>query len=218
MYTESFGKDRAARIFVAVYALLMACLIAVSIRERWLSFCAGAISIPQLLTTFLAFVNWMLISVCVAFRRNPISKYTHVLPKIEAFVGANLYLVLIFLGKNTVALPFDTYLFILPLVGNLIFIAALLQLNRSFSILPEARRFVCKGIYSVVRHPIYLGELLSLAGILLLFRSVEATIAGVFIFLFQCQRIVLEEAILENTFPEYKEYKKKTWYLVPYIV
>jgi protein-S-isoprenylcysteine O-methyltransferase Ste14 len=40
-----------------------------------------------------------------------------------------------------------------------------IELGRSFSVMPEARRLVTNGPYSVIRHPVYLGEAVALAGV-----------------------------------------------------
>lgn len=48
---------------------------------------------------------------------------------------------------------------------------AVLVLGRSLSILPEARRLVTSGPYALVRHPLYLGEMVALAGVALRYLS-----------------------------------------------
>ena len=57
---------------------------------------------------------------------------------------------------------------LLLLIGGVVFsIYALLVLGRSISLLPEARRLVTRGPYALVRHPLYLGEMVAVAGIAL---------------------------------------------------
>ena len=43
----------------------------------------------------------------------------------------------------------------------------MLALDRSFSVTPAKRKLVSDGPYRLLRHPMYIGESLSLAGILL---------------------------------------------------
>jgi len=50
------------------------------------------------------------------------------------------------------------------LAGHLLCAVALMQLGRSLSILPEARRLVTEGLYARVRHPLYLGEAMPPSG------------------------------------------------------
>jgi protein-S-isoprenylcysteine O-methyltransferase Ste14 len=51
-------------------------------------------------------------------------------------------------------------------VGLLIIIAGKLTLGRSFGLMPANRGVVCRGIYRVVRHPIYAGYLVTHAAFL----------------------------------------------------
>ena len=103
---------------------------------------------------------------------------------------------------------------ILLLSGTLFATFAAIVLGRSFSIMPEARRLVMAGPYSMVRHPIYLGEILGSAGLVVGSRSLGALVIYlVFVFL-QIQRIRYEEAPLSRVFPEYEEYRRRTARLV----
>ena len=51
--------------------------------------------------------------------------------------------------------------------GLLVIITGKLTLGRSFGLLPANRGIVCRGIYTVVRHPIYAGYLVTHAAFLL---------------------------------------------------
>ena len=56
---------------------------------------------------------------------------------------------------------------LLPLPGLILALWAMLALDRSFSVTPAKRKLVSDGPYRYLRHPMYTGESLSLAGILL---------------------------------------------------
>jgi protein-S-isoprenylcysteine O-methyltransferase Ste14 len=99
--------------------------------------------------------------------------------------------------------------------GTLITAAALLFLRRSFSITPEARQLVTSGMYSLVRHPMYLGEILGSLGMVLAAVSpFTVAIFTVFVLL-QVRRMDYEERILEQAFPDYRLYKQQTPRLIP---
>ena len=52
----------------------------------------------------------------------------------------------------------------------------MLDLARSLSIMPEARKLVTTGLYARIRHPLYLAEDIALLGIALQFRSWQAAV------------------------------------------
>lgn len=54
---------------------------------------------------------------------------------------------------------------LLPLPGLALALWGMLTLDRSFAVTPAKRKLVSDGPYRVLRHPIYTGEILSLAGI-----------------------------------------------------
>jgi len=75
----------------------------------------------------------------------------------------------------------------------------------------ESTQLVTGGMYQVTRNPMYLGMVLILVGIALLFGTISPFIPiPFFIWLIQTIFIFNEEILMEETFgDEYKEYKKK---------
>ncbi len=89
-------------------------------------------------------------------------------------------------------------------------------LRGSFSITVEARPPVLRGPYRWIRHPVYLGEILT-AGLVTLWRwsRVNAAIFAVFV-LIQLLRARWEEKKLARIYPSYRKYAARTfWFLKP---
>ena len=94
---------------------------------------------------------------------------------------------------------------------------ALRWLGRSFSIMPEARRLVTGGPYRFVRHPLYVAEALSTLGVTLQLQQPLGMLIAAAIYLGQFARMGYEEEVLERSFPEYAEYRRRTYRLIPYV-
>ena len=94
----------------------------------------------------------------------------------------------------------------------------LLRLRTSFSIIPEARRLVTDGPYSVVRNPLYAAEIAAaLAWVASEPRILLLAALLPFIGL-QLLRIRFEERLLRSAFPaEYEAYFARTPRLVPFV-
>ena len=74
------------------------------------------------------------------------------------------------------------------------------------------------GIYKYIRHPLYLGEILRNLGIALLLSSFYGVLIIGLSSFFLLMRVEIEEKMLISAFGKYyKEYKKKTKKLVPYV-
>jgi protein-S-isoprenylcysteine O-methyltransferase Ste14 len=84
----------------------------------------------------------------------------------------------------------------------------------SISILPQARQLVTQGLYSIIHHPLYLGEMVATAGIALQHIAPWALWRLGLECMFQLLRIKNEGAMLE-VFPEYADYMVRTARLVP---
>jgi protein-S-isoprenylcysteine O-methyltransferase Ste14 len=104
----------------------------------------------------------------------------------------------------------------ITVVGTLFTIWSLATLGRCFGLLPEVRGLVLRGPYKLVRHPVYLGEVIASLGILVAkpHPLIAATLLA-FIVL-QYWRTVYEERALAAAYPsEYPAYRAKVPRLVP---
>lgn len=81
----------------------------------------------------------------------------------------------------------------------------------------ESYMLKTNGLYSKIRHPIYLALLLILLGCIFFFAAFYMFILFAAAVVFIMVKIRFEEAELIKKFPEYPEYQKRTYKLVPFI-
>jgi len=92
----------------------------------------------------------------------------------------------------------------------------LAYLRRSFSIIPEARRLVTGGPYSLSRHPVYLGEIVAAIGINLATAGWPGALAVVYFICCEVLRIRWEEGVLARAFPnDYPAYARRVARYLP---
>ena len=92
----------------------------------------------------------------------------------------------------------------------------LAYLRRSFSIIPEARRLVTGGPYSLSRHPVYLGEIVAAIGINLATAGWAGGLAIVYFIVCELLRIRWEEGVLARAFPnDYPAYARRVARYLP---
>jgi protein-S-isoprenylcysteine O-methyltransferase Ste14 len=107
---------------------------------------------------------------------------------------------------------------ILLAVGMVWALYSLSYLRNRFSIVPEARGLVTDGPYGVVRHPIYLGEIIAGLGLVMpTVVSLHAALFAVFVGT-QVLRTYFEERVLRSTYPSYEVYARRTRRLIPFII
>jgi len=148
-------------------------------------------------------------------RRRPIKQFDTWLPKIDAFLGTSLIYLILLCPRAPANLAMDIAASVFLIVGTYLCLLAVTSLGRSLSIMPEARKLITNGFYGVVRHPLYLAELIANIGVFLQYRSVLAGgilfMVGVFLF----RRMKWEARILADAFPEYSDYRSRTRRLIP---
>ncbi len=106
---------------------------------------------------------------------------------------------------------------VLLTVGNGLDVWGYSILGRSFSIVPEPRELRTTGPYRFVRHPVYFGQFLAQAAIILIsFKTHLVWISVYLLFVaMQLYRSKLEDRVLEKAFGEpYRQWKAKTFWFV----
>jgi len=99
-------------------------------------------------------------------------------------------------------------------LGLLLVLWAMITLGRSFGIAPADRGLVKDGPYRFVRHPMYLGELVSLAGAVIGAPSIWNIVLMIVLLLSLLLRIRWEEQAVFN----YGSYAGRVrWRLIPHI-
>jgi protein-S-isoprenylcysteine O-methyltransferase Ste14 len=92
---------------------------------------------------------------------------------------------------------------------------SLRYLDRSLSVLAQAREVVVRGPYRWVRHPLYLGEVVAGLGLALAANSYAALALWIAMCGLQIYRAVREEQVLLQALPAYRSYRGSTAALLP---
>lgn len=170
----------------------------------------------RLLSRLCLFLFFTLISWLTLVRARPSAQAPGVQPRVSALLGAYLMYFLPFLPERAdLGIGWTLASSMLIVCGNVLALAILLRLGRSFSIMAEARKLVVTGPYAVIRHPLYLAEQIALVGAFIQFASLPAALLISTQFLFQVQRMRNEEAVLRRSFPDYEDYMARTARLIP---
>jgi protein-S-isoprenylcysteine O-methyltransferase Ste14 len=173
----------------------------------------------MLVATLARIAQWMflsLLAVLPLFRHRPIAKSIGILPRLGAMATVCIAPLCMLLARAPPNLACDLLAVGAGLTANVLAVLTLSFLGRSFSVMPEARRLVTSGPYGIVRHPLYLFELLGVIGILLQVRSLAGIGMLVLIVALQVARARWEEDVLDRAIPEFAGYRRNVPFLIPH--
>lgn len=162
--------------------------------------------------------QWMfvaLLAILPVFRLRPIAKSDRILPRLVALLTVCMPPMFMLLDRAPADLVFNSVSVVLSVTANVFSVVTVSFLGRSLSVMPEARQLVESGPYAIVRHPLYLCEILGVVAIILQYRSLAATALFVLIVTLQIARALWEEAVLERAFPSFAAYRSHTPFLIP---
>jgi protein-S-isoprenylcysteine O-methyltransferase Ste14 len=180
----------------------------------------GTISLLNFLQLVALIGSFVLIFVLVYLlitRRTPELKSYGALPRAVAVCGTFLGNGFLYLKVVQLSLPVQVLADILIIAGTIGAIVAVSGLGSSFSLMPEARKLVTKGPYTVIRHPLYLAEMIGTLGLVLQFQQPWALLLGAAVFGLQYWRTIFEERVLMQAYPDYAIYRTRTWRFLPYV-
>src|SRR3954465_15610256 len=86
----------------------------------------------------------------------------------------------------------------LAVVGITILTIARVNLGNSFSITPQAQELVTSGVYSKIRHPVYVFSAVAIAGLLLYVRLPWLCLLLIPVVAMQVRRASVEERVLTD--------------------
>lgn len=90
--------------------------------------------------------------------------------------------------------------------------------HRDTPFIKSGHDLVTSGVYRVVRHPLYLGEITRLIGFPLMFKSLYGGVMMLIGIILLIARIEIEEKhLIEYYGDKYREYMDWTWRLIPWV-
>lgn len=101
----------------------------------------------------------------------------------------------------------------MAILGFALWVLARIQLGESFSVSAQAKALVTTGLYSKLRHPIYVFAGIAFLGLFIAWGKPLPLVGFLIVYSMQIFRIKKEEAILEEAFgEEYRRYQESTWF------
>ena len=106
----------------------------------------------------------------------------------------------------------------LQILGLVMLLGALGSLRRSFAFVPGNRGIRVGGLYRIVRHPMYLSEMIVLLGLVVTNPTIANLVIWTCELALQSARILAEEGFL-STDPIYRSYRRRVRYrLIPGLI
>jgi protein-S-isoprenylcysteine O-methyltransferase Ste14 len=206
-------------IIVPIFAFLMTINILVVYQDLKTLLPISTIKATGLIHHLLI-VSFYSLIIFLYFLRGPTrstsrSHVTNFLAVIATFIPFTLP----FLGKPALNKPEILLIAnVIIIISILLSIYALGSLGKSFSIIPQARKLIKTGPYRVVRHPLYVSELIGVFGLVLAGLTFLKIAIFLLLVVLQVYRAFQEEKLLAKIFPEYREYSSKTARFIPGII
>jgi protein-S-isoprenylcysteine O-methyltransferase Ste14 len=206
--------DHESKLFAIVLGLLAADqwrTFVARTGEYWVYLANGIYGSPllSLLVTALSAAYMTVIVVILLAAGRPLARYETLMPNLSAAIGG--FGVYLFGALKPAAAPLlGVYIpLVLLAAGVAIVLWSLWYLRRAFSVVPQARTIVENGPYRHVRHPMYVGNMLTIVGLGLIVSTPSALFLSLICLALQVVRARYEDRLLAATFNEYGAYMSR---------
>jgi protein-S-isoprenylcysteine O-methyltransferase Ste14 len=207
--------DAGRLIIVPIFGLLLAANIA-ALYGDLRSFELGSVVKAVMLIHRLLLVCFYALLVYLYFIRRPARSSTRSFAvKTAAVVGTFLPFAIPALSRPSENPALMLSASMVTIFGIAFALYSISTLGGSFSIIPQARELVQTGPYKIVRHPVYLGELIAIFGFVMARFSPPAAAVYCLFAAAQIYRALQEEKVLAGTFPRYEAHFLKTARFIP---
>ncbi|MBI5475565.1 MAG: isoprenylcysteine carboxylmethyltransferase family protein [Ignavibacteriales bacterium] len=136
--------------------------------------------------------------------------------KIATFILLTFILLPLIIWRLLSKFPHDlmTYIGITLIIPSFVLlIIAIFQLGDSLAVTPQAKELVTKGLYSKIRHPMYVFGMLLFLGFAMVTRDVISYVVCAFALVNVIWRVRRENRVLEEKFGDaYRTYRKQVWF------
>ena len=175
----------------------------------------GAVYVLNIAMRLSVIAYLVVIAASVLVRMRPARKARGVEPRISALIGTFLLTAVVILPRRDLSPVAGLVSALLTTAGSAFAVVVLAQLRGSFSVMAESRELVTKGLYRIVRHPLYLAEEIAAIGVAMQFFSPWTVLILAVQIGFQLRRMRNEEVVLTASFPEYLAYQTRTARILP---
>ena len=184
-------------------------------------FAQGGASLGGLVGVLVLFYRLMLVAfyvlvvVLLLTRSDAKAKSRRVLPRVAAYAGTFAPFLLGFAESSQVVPGLALAAVSIQAIGMAFVVYSLAILRRSFGVAPQVRALVRSGPYRFIRHPLYVGEIVTLTGAVLMGPSWQKVVILMVTAAVQVYRAIQEERLLSAHDPEYAAYMTATKRFVP---
>jgi len=213
--TESLRSLDLERIILVPIFLILMVFSSLSLFAQGGASLGGLVGVLVLFYRLMLLAFYVLAVVLLLTRSDAKAKSRQVLPRVAAYAGTFAPFLLGFAESSQVVPGLALAAVSIQAIGMAFVVYSLAILRRSFGVAPQVRALVRSGPYRFIRHPLYVGEIVTLTGAVLVGPSWQKVVILMATGAVQVYRAIQEERLLSAHDPEYAAYMTATKRFVP---
>ena len=184
----------------------------VDVARQHLGLAALLVALPYLLANFTS-----VLMLTLSLFSKPIKSDQRWSMFFVALLASNLFALLHFMGVELVSPNLNVPISLAGQIATLalipFYVLSLVTLGRQLTVMPEARKLITRGPYSVSRHPLYVTYIAWHVLLVLVAQTLVVAALSALMIVLLVIRARGEEAVLASAFPEYAQYRERVGWL-----